>query len=155
MRKSEYIIGLAAQAFTTTGEIDATTFSNSFKKVDLNYAFNNGKLTISEKDGIWGSSDSGVVAFRGGGIFTAYQKDVDGNWIWNTGITPEGINANLITTGQLDTNRIKVYAGDKLRFQLNADGLYAYKSFLEDQEIISSADFWQMHLQVRGSGLNI
>ena len=141
MRKSEYIIGLAAQAFTTTGEIDATTFSNSFKKVDLNYAFNNGKLTISEKDGIWGSSDSGVVAFRGGGIFTAYQRDVDGNWIWNTGITPEGINANLITTGQLDTNRIKVYAGDKLRFQLNADGLYAYKSFLEDQEIISSADF--------------
>ena len=34
----------------------------------------------------------------------------------------------MITAGQLDTNLIKVYAGDELRFQLNADGLFAYKS---------------------------
>jgi hypothetical protein len=44
---------------------------SSIKKVDLDYAFDNGKLTIDEKNGIWGISDTGVVAFRGGGIFTA------------------------------------------------------------------------------------
>ena len=54
---------------------------------------------LKGKDGIWGISDSGVVAIRGGGIFTSTTKDSAGNWIWNTGITPEGINANLITTG--------------------------------------------------------
>jgi len=64
---------------------------------------------------LWASSDSGVVAIRGGGIFSATQKNPDGSWHWNTGFTPEGINADLITTGQLDTNRIKVYAGDELR----------------------------------------
>ena len=70
-----------------------------FCKVDLDYSFNNGNLTINEEEGIWGTSDAGVVAMRGGGIFTATKKDPNGNWIWNTGIVPEGINADLITTG--------------------------------------------------------
>jgi len=40
-----------------------------------------------------------VVAVRGGGIFTATEKDANGNWIWNTGILPSGINADLLTAG--------------------------------------------------------
>jgi hypothetical protein len=51
---------------------------------------------------------------------------------------PSGINANLITTGQLDTNKIKVYAGNELRFQWNGDGLYAYKSFTSDYKTITN-----------------
>lgn len=137
MKKSAYTIGLAAQAFTSSGDIDGSVLQNSVMKVDLNYAFNNGKLTIDEKNGIWGVSDSGVVAFRGGGIFTATEKDSAGNWKWNTGIVPQGINADLISTGQLDTNRINIYAGDRVRFQLNGDGLFAYKSFFEDFDITS------------------
>ena len=74
---------------------------------------------------------------RGGGIFTATEQDDDGNWQWNTGILPSGINASLITTGQLDTNLIRVYAGDKLRFQLNGDGLFAYKSIFDDPEFLN------------------
>lgn len=139
MKKSAYTIGLAAQAFTSTGDIQGDILQQSIGKVDLNYAFNNGHLTIDAKNGIWGTSDSGVVAFRGGGIFTATDKDSAGNWKWNTGIVPQGINANLITTGQLDTNKINIYAGDKVRFQLNGEGLYAYKSFFEDQNLLDYA----------------
>lgn len=117
------------------GSITGSALQSSLIKVDLNYAFNNGTLTINEKDGIWGVSDAGVVAFRGGGIFLANEKDGSGNWIWNTGLVPQGINANLITSGQLDTNRVMIYAGDKLRFQFNSDGLFAYKSFFEDLSI--------------------
>ena len=117
------------------GSITGSALQSSLIKVDLNYAFNNGTLTINEKDGIWGVSDAGVVAFRGGGIFLANEKDSSGNWIWNTGLVPQGINANLITSGQLDTNRVMIYAGDKLRFQFNSDGLFAYKSFFEDLSI--------------------
>ena len=65
---------------------------------------------------------------RGGGIFCATNKDSYGNWLWNTGITPSGINASLINAGQLDTNLIKIYAGNNLRLQLNGDGLFAYRS---------------------------
>lgn len=142
MQKSAYTVGLSANLFTGTGgdSIAAGVMQNTLKRVDLNYAFDSGKLTISPEEGIWGTSDSGVVAFRGGGIFTATEKDASGNWVWNTGIVPQGINADLITTGQLDTNRIKVYAGDKVRFQLNGDGLFAYKAFLEDQQITSDGN---------------
>lgn len=142
MKKNSGIIDMAASSFTSNGEIDPDLFQNSLRKIDLNYAFNHGKLTIDEENGIWGTSEAGVVAFRGGGIFTATNKDRAGNWIWNTGIVPQGINADLITTGQLDTNRIMVYAGDKLRFQLNGDGLFAYKSFFED---INELDLTQVN----------
>lgn len=127
MKKNSTLIGMAAQAFTPTGGLQADLVQTVMDKVDLNYAFNNGTLTINEEDGIWGTSDSGVVAFRGGGIFTATEKN-NGEWIWNTGILPSGINASLITTGQLDTNLIRVFAGNDLKFQLNGNGLYAYRS---------------------------
>ena len=129
MKKNSAIIGMTASAFTNAGELKGDVVQSVMNRVDLNYAFNNGALTIDEAEGIWGTSDSGVVAFRGGGIFTATEKDDNDNWIWNTGILPSGINASLITTGQLDTNLIRVFAGDDLKFQLNGDGLFAYRSW--------------------------
>lgn len=128
MKSNSFAYGVAAGAFTAGGSIKQSTLQNTINKVNLNYAFNNGNLTIDELNGIWASSDNGVVAVRGGGIFCANQKDGNGNWIWNTGITPSGINANLLTAGQIDTNLIRIFAGDNLRFQLNADGLYAFKT---------------------------
>ena len=136
MKKNSYTIGLAAAAFTATGALSPMVIQQSINRADLNYAFNQGTLTIDEENGIWATSDDGVVAMRGGGIFTATQKDDDGNWQWNTGILPQGINADLITTGQLDTNLIRIYAGDKLKFQMNGDGLFAYKSIFEDDDIM-------------------
>ena len=134
MKKNANVINFANSAFTSTGDLSQQVLQSSIQKVDLNYAFDNGKLTIDEKNGIWGTSDNGVVALRGGGIFTATEKNNDGSWKWNTGITPEGINADLITTGQLDTNLIKIYAGDHLRFQMNGDGIFAYKTKISDAE---------------------
>ena len=142
MKKSGYALRAAASAFDAYGSIKPWALEGTIYKVDLDYAFNQGTLTITEKDGIWGVSESGVVAIRGGGIFTSTEQDGNGNWKWNTGITPEGINATLITAGQLDTNRVMVYAGDKLRFQLNGEGLFAYKSFFEDLDTIND---WIMH----------
>ena len=142
MKKTGYALRAAASAFDAWGSIKPWALEGTIYKVDLDYAFNQGTLTITEKDGIWGVSESGVVAIRGGGIFTSTEQDGNGNWKWNTGITPEGINATLITAGQLDTNRVMVYAGDKLRFQLNGEGLFAYKSFFEDLDTIND---WVKH----------
>ena len=139
MEKNEATIMAMTKVIGTDGSISAPALSGALRKVDFNYAFNNGKLTISEANGIWGTSDDGVVAFRGGGIFTATQKDETGNWIWNTGIVPQGINANAITVGQIDTNKITIYSGDKIRFQLNDKGLIAYKSLFSDYDVKSSS----------------
>ena len=138
MKKNSYAIALASSAFTATGTLDRDLIQNTLRRIDLNYAFNHGTLTIDEANGIWGTSDDGVVAFRGGGIFTATEKDNNGNWKWNTGIVPQGINADLITTGQLDTNLVRVFAGDDLKFQLNGDGLYAYRSWWDNTSTPSS-----------------
>ena len=150
MKKNSIEIGLAAGAFTATGDLKGSQVQSVMDRVDLNYAFNQGALTIDEANGIWATSDSGVVAMRGGGIFTATDKDQDGNWIWNTGILPSGINASLITTGQLDTNLIRIYAGDTIAFQMNADGLYAYKWDLgsdsyQNQYVVHNKDGLFLH----------
>lgn len=126
MKSNSYSYGIAASAFTSSGSLRQDVIQNTINQVDLTYAFQSGSLTIDEVNGIWATSDVGVVAMRGGGIFCATQKDSYGNWLWNTGITPSGINANLLTAGQIDTNLIKIYSGDDLRFQLNSEGLYAY-----------------------------
>ena len=99
MKKSEGGISNAVKAFNAYGFIDTDVLQDSMLKADLNLQFNKGNLTISQKEGIWGESESGVVAFRGGGIFTATTKDANGHWNWNTGILPTGINADLITSG--------------------------------------------------------
>ena len=128
MKVNSYSYNNAASAFTSGGILRQDVIQNTLNTVDLTYAFQSGNLTIDEVNGIWATSDNGVVAMRGGGIFCATKKDSYGNWLWNTGITPSGINASLISAGQLDTNLIKIYAGNNLRLQLNGDGLFAYRS---------------------------
>lgn len=137
MKKNSYTFGVVSDAFANSNQLNAALLQKSILKADLNYAFNQGTLTISEEDGILCKSDAGVVAIRGGGIFTSTTPDGNGGWYWNTGILPSGINADLITTGQLDTNLVRIFAGDKLRFQMNGDGIYSYKSILDDAKIIT------------------
>lgn len=126
MKTNSFAYNNAASAFTSDGLLKPSVIQNTINQTDLTYAFQSGNLTIDEVNGIWAISDSGVVAIRGGGIFCATQTDSNGNWLWNTGIMPSGINASLLTAGQIDTNLIKIFAGDNLRLQLNADGLFAY-----------------------------
>lgn len=127
MKTNAIVYNKAASAFASNGTIKADNIQETLDMVDLKYAFNNGDLTITENDGIWATSDEGVVAIRGGGIFTANQKDEDGNWEWNTGIVPSGINASLIKSGQIDTTNIKIFAGKNVALQMNKDGYFAYR----------------------------
>jgi len=62
------------------------------------------------------NENGGIVKYTRNGIFTANEKDSNGNWKWNTSILPSGISANAITTGQLNTNLIRIYSGNDLRF---------------------------------------
>ena len=133
MQKNAYTVGFAAAALTTSGELKEETLQATINNADLNYAFNNGTLTIDEVNGITGISDDGIVAMRGGGIFTANQKNENGDWIWNTGILPSGINADLITSGRIDTNQIRLFGGQDLRFIWNEHGIMAYKPLYGDE----------------------
>ena len=128
IQKNGDIYNKAASAFNSNGIIKTSNLQSALDSSNLDYSFLNGDLTINEEEGIWGKSDEGVVAYTGGGIFTATSKDTNGNWLWNTGITPGGINASLLKAGQIDTNLIKIYSGSNLRFQMNGEGLFAYRA---------------------------
>jgi len=90
-------------------------------KVELSYS--NTKINIDDLNGItltntepYSNGVYGEVVLRGGGIYLSGMVDGNNERIWNTGITPNGINASVITTGQLDTNLIRVFAGTNMAF---------------------------------------
>lgn len=133
MQKNQYTVNVASQAFDSFGNLQADAAT-----VKLPIELNKGKVIIDKEQGIVSVNDNGMVVFRGDGIFTANEQDENGNWIWHSAILPQGINADSITTGQLDTNLINVYSGDNLKFQLKDDGLFAYKTISTDDNLMNA-----------------
>jgi hypothetical protein len=63
-----------------------------------------------------------IVRIISGGIFLSDN----GGMTWNTGITGSGINANYITSGQINTNIINIMSGDFPSFKWDGSGISAY-----------------------------
>jgi hypothetical protein len=76
------------------------------------------------------------------GIFIANSNDINGNTQWKTGITADGINANLLTAGEIDTSIIKIFSRGVPTFTWNALGISAYKVNLrkESNDYIPTVD---------------
>ena len=125
----------AAMAFGSNGVIRTSNLQAALDRNDLTYSFMDNGLIINERSGIQSISEDGIVSFTNKGIQTAIEKDENDNWKWRTAITPKGISANLITAGQLNTNLIKLYSDENLRFQMNGEGLYAYKDLASENEV--------------------
>jgi len=144
MKKSSYVSGIVSQAFTSTGELKPTVVQASIDKSNVNYAFNSGKLTIDQSNGILATSSEGVIALRGGGLFSATEKDEDGNWKWQSILTPAGLNTSALAAGQLDTNNLRLFAGDDLRFQMNNNGIFAYKNWKSDFDLFGEGEDYEV-----------
>lgn len=132
MKKNEYNFGIALDAFTSGGNLTESVIQASLDNANVQQEFNNGKLVINNKEGIYSIGSDGVVALREGGIFTATTKDDKGNWEWNPAVLPRGLNASSLNYGQLNTNDINIYAGNDIKLQMNSQGLFAYKGIWED-----------------------
>jgi hypothetical protein len=61
------------------------------------------------------------------GIFIANENDKAGNPIWKTGITADGINASVLTAGEINTSLIKVYSKNQPNQNWNALGITSYQ----------------------------
>ena len=125
---------IAASGFSENGEIEKTTLQTTLDNNNFSFNFSNTNITLDDTGGLvltntnqYSNGIYGQVALRGGGIFCSNSVDNNGNRLWTTGITSEGINASMITTGKLDTNLIRIYSGDTLAFQWSGEGLYAYE----------------------------
>ena len=134
MKNNSVSYNIAAGAFTSNGQIEGSVLQNSINNNNVSFNYSNTNVVIDPDQGIILTNTSpymngvyGQVALRGGGIFLSDSIDGAGGRVWSTGITPSGINASMITTGQLDTETIRIFSGSNLAFQWNAEGLFAYQ----------------------------
>ena len=140
MKTNRRAYEIAAQAFTSTtnggvmGQISGSVLQSALKNNSYLLNWSATGVEITPDQGIiltnktpYSNGVTGQVILQGGGIFLSDSIDANGNRIWSQAITPHGINASLINAGQLNTDKILVYAGDNMAFQWNPEGIHAYK----------------------------
>lgn len=133
MKNNKRSYDLASSAFVG-GQLSGSILQQALVNNNISLSFSQTNVDMTSGDGIILTNTSpytngvyGQVVLRGGGIFCSSDIDDAGNRIWNSAITPTGINANYITSGQLDTNQIRIFAGNDMSFQWNDQGIYAYR----------------------------
>lgn len=141
IRQNQFSYNIAAAAFTPSGEVAQDVLQTTLDNNDFAFNFSNTNITLDDSGGLVLTNTSnysngvyGQVALRGGGVFCSNSVDSNGNRIWTTGITPDGINASALNTGKIDTNLIRIFSGNSLAFQWNNEGLYAFEELQETTE---------------------
>ena len=76
---------------------------------------------------------SGAIMFR--------TLDEKGDEVWKTGITPEGVSADLITAGRLDAGLIQIMDKNHPSFRWDARGLTAYLETADGYDTTSGVRF--------------
>lgn len=135
MKVNKVSYDTAASSFTPGGGLLGSVLQSAIAKENPYFDYSTCGVEITKDRGIILTNDKpyangvfGQVALRGSGIFVSDSIDpITGRRVWSNAITAGGINASLITTGQLDTNLIRIFSGDQMTFQWNSEGLIAYK----------------------------
>lgn len=147
MKQNQTSYNIAAQAFQANGEISEKTLQNTLNNTEAQFTFGNNTISLDKNGGMVLTNESayhngvyGQIKLIGGGIYCSDSLDAKGDRLWSTGITPQGINASLITAGQIDTKYIRILSGDQTRFQWNESGLYAFGSGEATEEGTISID---------------
>lgn len=112
-----------AANFMADGSINEEILQKSFNNnKNLVIASANNSVTQDNRGIIIIDNDTGKsTRLIGGGIFLSS----DGGRNYKAGVTPDGINASLITAGQVDTSKIVIRSNDTPLFELNSQGLTA------------------------------
>ena len=138
MKTNQRSYDIAASGFTAGGALASGVLEKSLASSSVSFNYSKTKVAIDNTGGITLTNETpysngvyGQVALRGGGIYCSNSVDDLGNRIWNSAITPTGINATAISAGQLDTNTVRIFSGDNMAFQWNSEGLYAYDTDAE------------------------
>ena len=121
----------ATSIVQTDGTISAGTIQNSLANNAFVISNARDQSVVWDETGITTTSLSNpneIVRIVSGGVFLSD----DGGINWHTGMTGKGINANYITSGQLDTSLIRIMAGSFPSFRWDSVGLSAYEFELNE-----------------------
>lgn len=127
----------AADTVNTDGSIVPEALADAFA--------NNAHILRNSKNQsvVWG--DEGLVATNttnpaeivrlvSGGLFVTD----DGGETWSAGITGKGINARVVTAGELNTDKVTIMSNGKPAFKWNKEGINAYA---EEDGTLTSAKY--------------
>lgn len=120
-----------AAYFTADGQVDQDILQKTFEQNAFIIAnAKDGNYVFDTKTGISCHSllnSQKKLRLLAEGIFISNENGLDGKPIWKTGITADGINASLLTTGEVDTSVIKIFSRGEPTFSWNVLGISAYK----------------------------
>ena len=130
----------AADTVNTDGSIVPEALADAF--ANNAYILRNSK----NQSVVWG--DEGLVATNttnpaeivrlvSGGLFVTD----DGGETWSAGITGKGINAKVITSGELNTEKVSIMSGGKPSFKWDKEGISAYAPDEEHPDVLSSTKY--------------
>lgn len=115
----------AANIVASDGTIKSSIIQNTFNEnKDLVYGAQNESATI-DNTGITVTDNANAakqVKITSGGIFVTN----DGGTTWKNAIRGDGISADVVTTGKLNTELISIYNADVPSFTWDAYGINAY-----------------------------
>lgn len=104
----------------------------SFDLLQKTFEYNNNFiLNAANQDVTWDqtgitikdtSNSSQLVRIMSGGLFISN----DGGLTWKNAVRGDGISADILTAGQINTSEIYIYSGDQPSFRWDGNGLTAY-----------------------------
>ena len=117
----------AANSILPGGGISAKALEKGFANTPM-------KLNSTTNDSFVWDTQTGIIMKNidnpnqmiqiiGNGLFCSN----DGGVTWRTGVTGEGIHADLVTTGQLDVSKVNLLNKGEATFIWDKDGLKAYR----------------------------
>lgn len=125
-----------AANFTNGSSADQAAFlQNALTNNELVLSNAGDQTVVWDKTGITvtdAMSPNKQIRIVGGAIML---RDEDGDGLgWKTGITSEGINAKIITAGQLNTGTVQIMSGEEPYFRWDSYGITAYHFEMEDTD---------------------
>ena len=121
----------AANSFNSSnGVIKTEVFQKSLEENNFQIKLGtNNDITIDRQSGITlvDQDNNNAVKLLGNGIYLT-DNYMGNDSQWKTGITGEGINANALVAGNIDTKNINIWNASEgqIRFIWNEQGLFAY-----------------------------
>ena len=136
-----------AEYFTQDGQIDQSILQNSMLNNALILANSTDNSYVLDNTGLHLQSvlnPAKQLRAIADGIFITNSKDpITGESKWMTGITADGINASVLTAGQINTSVVRIYTDGMPAFSWNNLGITAYK-FIENGTKVDSNSFFRL-----------
>ena len=125
LQYNEGVYSRAVGVINLEGSINSKLLEESLKNNELIVSNARNQSVTWGEDGITISNfvnPNEIVRLTSLGIAVS----VDGGKNWTTGITGQGINADVITTGRLDTNLIRIFNENEPTFTWDSNGINAF-----------------------------